>query len=287
MSEQHIQQLRYQCNTCMKGGRASVTWLGSRTALHAECPRCGAQDVTWSYTGIDAQTLGDPDSAKQRERREQIISIVQAIVLALCIRGFVLEAFKIPSPSMEPSLLVGDQLFVKKFQYGIRMPFSKWYPVRFDNLQRGDVVVFLYPENESLNFIKRIVGLPGDEVRIAGTNVYVNGSLLPKELIESPDPQYDRYLESNGPHQYTVQYRRGPRSDDATYRVGPDEVFAIGDNRDNSRDSRFWGGVPFGNLKGRASVVWLPSNCTQVMGISGSHVECNGFRWERFGKWVH
>jgi signal peptidase I len=158
-------------------------------------------------------------------------------MVALAIRAFVIEAFKIPSGSMIPTLLVGDHIFVNKLAYGPLIPFSKKRLWSAMPPKRGDVIVFAFPENPEEDFIKRVIALPGDTIEIRGGQVYVND-----QLIDEP------YIRDKAP--YLV-----PRQT-----VPPDHYFVLGDNRPNSSDSHVWGLVPADNIIGRAWVSYWPPN---------------------------
>ncbi|MBI2346320.1 MAG: signal peptidase I [Deltaproteobacteria bacterium] len=213
--------------------------------------------------------------------REYIEAIVTAGLLALAIRSFVIEAFKIPSSSMVPTLLVGDHLFVNKFVYGLRVPFTKHWIARFRLPHRGEVVVFIYPREESKDFIKRVVGLPGDLVRVVGRDVYVNGELLHKAMrpidgVPTDEAAHlDYFLESTDGIAHYVQHDKLFVREGGEYTVPTGHLFVMGDNRDGSADSRDWGFVPLGNLKGKAMFIWLSWDG-----------EGKRIRWERFGRWI-
>lgn len=189
-------------------------------------------------------------------------ALILWIGLALLVRAFVIEAFRIPSPSMVPTLLVGDFIFVNKFRYGLRIPFTTWWPAHFQPLRHGEVVVFIYPIEPDKNYIKRVIGLPGDTVRVVGHDVSVNGEPLAHEEIDPPagaeEPEYFYYYrERHGAQTYTVQYERHVSDADETFVVPAGQFFVMGDNRNHSADSRYWGTVPMENLKGRALFIWL------------------------------
>ncbi|MEN6485564.1 MAG: signal peptidase I, partial [Syntrophobacteraceae bacterium] len=158
--------------------------------------------------------------------RECIEAIIIAFLLAFFIRAFVVQAFKIPSGSMKPTLLVGDHILVSKFMYGIKIPFVEKDLVRFSDPGRQDIIVFRYPVDPSKDFIKRVIGLPGDKVRIEDKKVYVNDKLLNEPYAVHTDK---RILPSNV----------SPRDNMATIIVPPNNLFVMGDNRDESYDSRF------------------------------------------------
>jgi signal peptidase I len=195
--------------------------------------------------------------------REYVEAIVIAVVLAMFIRSFVVQAFKIPSGSMEPTLLIGDHILVNKFIYGITVPFThtKLYPLR--NPQRGDVIVFIYPVDESKDFIKRVIGVGGDSVEIRQKKIYING----KPLKDT----YGHYEDSNYAASY-IQFRDnlGPIT------VPKGSLFVMGDNRDRSYDSRFWGFVKLNMVKGKAFLVyWSWGDLFKDI------------RWNRIGKLIH
>ncbi|MDO9309541.1 MAG: signal peptidase I [Deltaproteobacteria bacterium] len=191
-----------------------------------------------------------PAKSKIREYAE---SILWAVVLALVIRTCVIQSFKIPSGSMEDTLVIGDCLLVNKFIYGIKVPFTDFRVPRLRAPERGDVIVFRYPEDRSKDFIKRLIGVPGDEVLVRDKRVYVNGSLYQNPHEVHKDPQIM-------PRELNQRDNFGP------VRVPANSYFVMGDNRDNSYDSRFWGFVPQADVVGKAFIKywswdqsrWLP-----------------------------
>ncbi len=177
--------------------------------------------------------------------RENIEAIAIAIVLALFIRSFVVQAFKIPSGSMEPTLLIGDHILVNKFIYGIKIPLIEKKFIQIKNPQRGDVTVFTYPLDPSKDFIKRVIGIAGDKIQIKNKKIYIN---------DKPynDP-YGFYSEQDIIHNWGVGVNRdnfGPVT------VPPHSIFVMGDNRDKSYDSRFWGFVDVNKVKGKAFLIY-------------------------------
>jgi signal peptidase I len=204
---------------------------------------------------------------------------VSVVVCILTFRGFVFEPYRIPSGAMIPGLRVGDLILVRKWQYGVRMPFVHNMLVELGSPQRGDVVVFRYPLEPGQYYIKRIVGLPGDQVQYVDRTVVINGQPIeqqPKEPFFEPSryQQYLRFEEHLGNASYSVIYADGAstpvhpamRHTDrqaCTYAQGgvsctvpPQSFFVLGDNRDNSEDSRYLGFVPARNIAGKVSVVW-------------------------------
>ena len=208
--------------------------------------------------------------------REYLESIVIAVLIALFLRSLVIEAFKIPSGSMIPTLQVGDHIFVNKFIYGIRVP---WTNLKFGmgirRPKRGEVIVFKFPKDQDKDFIKRIVAVEGDTVEIKDNVVWVNGQ--PTQHVHQTDSRCeyedfdevssrwdhrrcDAWRETLGDHTYETIFDRGspPRSWPKVT-IPPANVFVMGDNRDNSHDSRFWGTVPFELIKGKAMIIWFSS----------------------------
>jgi len=215
--------------------------------------------------------------ARKGAVREYTESIGGAILVALLLRAFVFEPFHIPSGSMIPTLLVGDFIFVNKMSYGLRIPFTD--PGRVHKLwerppKRGDVVVFINPQHPDVDYVKRVVGLPGDHIDIRENVLYVNGAeqkrvevgdYTYKDHSEYTDTDIDvvarMYIENLDGHQHPILVRKDPVFQRAgSFVVEEGRVFMMGDNRDNSADSRVEGGIgqiPFSYIKGRASVIWI------------------------------
>jgi signal peptidase I len=168
---------------------------------------------------------------------------LSALVIALVIRTLVVEPFKIPSSSMEDTLLIGDHLFVNRFLYGWRVPGLKSRPLSLRQPKRGDIVVFIPPQRRDTDFIKRVVGTPGDKVRIRNQKVWVNG----KELVEPYVVHKDRR---------TFMQASVPRDNMAEFEVPAGRYFMMGDNRDFSDDSRFWGFASVLDFKGKAMIIY-------------------------------
>jgi len=169
-------------------------------------------------------------------------ALVMAVLLALFIRTFVVQAFKIPSGSMLPTLQVGDHLLVNKFIYGLRVPFMGKRVFDVHEPQRDDVVVFIYPQDKSKDFIKRVKALPGERVEIINKQLYIDG-----ERIEDLHAEFAP-ISSGG--------ARNPRDNFPPFVVPDGHVFVLGDNRDHSHDSRFWGPVPIKDILGKAFILY-------------------------------
>ncbi len=189
-----------------------------------------------------------------------------AVVIALVLRTFVIAAYKIPTGSMIPTLKIGDCLFALKLPYGFHLPFSHLILFGPQSPDRGDVVVFKYPEDPNISFVKRVIALPGDKVEIRQKRVFINDKILRYEPVSAEDdqtkdiPMRELYIvqrETIGSHQHYVMFRRGEDDDSYGPLVVPEKkLFVLGDNRDSSDDSRSWGLVPFENLEGRATLIW-------------------------------
>lgn len=218
--------------------------------------------------------IGTKKKAKWREHSE---SLVGAILIALLIRSFGIEAFKIPSGSMIPTLQIGDHIFVNKFVYGLRIPFTKKRFTHFRLPERGEAIVFMYPMDEGKDFIKRVVGLPGDRIDLAGDEIRINGQgVIRKELPQPAGGEGDQlFLETLGQTEHLIQVDSYPSPESRQIMVPEGHLFVMGDNRDNSSDSREWGFVPLENVKGRAMFVWLSIDFDRKT-----------LRWDRFGKWI-
>jgi signal peptidase I len=186
-------------------------------------------------------------SFKKSVVREYFESIVIAVVLALFVRTWVVQAFKIPTGSMENNLLIGDHLLVNKFIFGpTPLPIGRaLLPVR--SIRRGDIVVFKYPDEPDRDFIKRVIGLPGQTVELRNKKVYIDGQPIDEPYVHFLTPPSSDYQEVTSSD---VRENFGPVT------VPPDQYFVMGDNRDNSQDSRYWGFLPRGYVKGKALVIY-------------------------------
>ncbi len=192
--------------------------------------------------------------------REYFEAIIIAVLLALFIRTFIVQAFKIPSGSMLPTLQIGDHLLVSKFLYGVKMPFTGSLLVPFKKIGQGDVVVFRLPSNTSINYIKRVVGLPGDTIVYQDHQVTVNGRLMP--MAKHPDTKLDDsgliFIEQLDDREHEIRIADlGIRSREGVYEVAEGHYFMMGDNRDNSQDSRYIGSIPETHLVGEAVRIWM------------------------------
>ena len=204
----------------------------------------------------------DNAGTKQKSRlRENVEAILLAVLLALFIRTFIVQAFKIPSGSMEDTLLIGDHILVSKFIYGVRMPFSNQTIVPIAEPKRGDIVVFKFPEDPKMDFIKRVVGIPGDVVECRNKVVYVNGQ-----------PENSAYAV----HKDAFIIRGNVRDNFGPINVPEDSLFVMGDNRDRSNDSRYWKFVKYSQLRGKAFMIYWSWD-----------KEDFGVRWSRIGDLLH
>jgi signal peptidase I len=196
-----------------------------------------------------------PEPFKKSVAREYFESLVIAVVLALFIRTFVVQAFKIPTGSMEPNLLIGDHLLVNKFVFGPTVSAVERGLLPMKPIRRGDVIVHKFPEEPERDFIKRVIGLPGEQIELRHKRVYVDGKLLdePYAFYLEPPPPVQSELEAADP----APARGGdPRETYGPVTVPPGHYFMMGDNRDNSQDSRYWGFLPREYVKGKALVIY-------------------------------
>ena len=199
-------------------------------------------------------------SQSKSKFREYVEAILLAIVIAFFIRTFVIQAYKIPSGSMKPTLLIGDHILVSKFNYGVKLPFLRSTLIPIGTPKRGDILVFIYPEDRSKDFIKRLIGLPGDTIEIRNKKILLNG--LP--LNDTHGVHVDSIIIPG-----SIQ----PRDNFGPVTVPADSIFVMGDNRDESYDSRFWGFVKMKDVLGKALIIYW----------SWNH-EDTWVRWGRIGK---
>ncbi|CAN0619538.1 signal peptidase I [Burkholderia multivorans] len=220
------------------------------------------------------------DKLRQPWWLEYTASFFPVILAVFVVRSFIVEPFKIPSGSMVPTLLVGDFILVNKFDYGLRMPVSNTKLTQGRPLERGDVVVFRYPKDESVDYIKRVIGLPGDTIAYQDKQLTINGkpvaeTAMPdyfdeermnyaKQFEESLDGRKNAVLNNPAVPPFVMGAYDYPYRDNCTYnsrgvicKVPPGHYFMMGDNRDNSADSRYWGFVPDQNIVGRAFFIWM------------------------------
>jgi signal peptidase I len=210
-------------------------------------------------------------------------SFFPIFLIVLVLRSFLVEPFRIPSGSMMPTLLIGDLILVNKFVYGIRLPVLNWKVVELGTPQRGDVVVFRFPEDPSVPFIKRIVGLPGDRIGYHGRVLQVNGTPVAQELRGtytgvgkgSNMTGAELRLERERAYEHLILVQPGHPTMEGETVVPAGHYFVMGDNRDNSRDSRFWGTVPDENLIGKAFLIWMNWDC-----------DAGCISWGRIGDWI-
>ena len=204
--------------------------------------------------------------------REYFESLVVAVILALFVRTWVFQAFKIPTGSMEPNMLVGDHLIVNRMEFGPTASALERAILPVRDLRRGDVVVFKYPEDPERDFIKRVIGLPGDRIELHRKKVYVNGQPIDEPYVEFMDAPSTE----GPPHTEDVREEYGPVN------VPPDQYFMMGDNRDNSQDSRYWGFMPRSYVKGKALFIYYSFDDSESI----AHA-LHATRWERLLRVVH
>lgn len=219
------------------------------------------------------------DQPRWKFYASQLGQLVVALLVVFAVRSSIVEPFKIPSGSMIPTLHVGDFIFVNKFAYGFRLPFSDYLGSQVQLIKRappkrGDIIVFLFPKDESIHYIKRVIGVPGDTIEIRNKIIYVNGKKLETTetdlkiktdtLNEVGDSRYGEnhiklFKETVGEtsHLMMVDTQNEYTNDFGPITVPEERLFVMGDNRDFSNDSRFWGYVPYENVSGRAELIWL------------------------------
>jgi len=263
-----------------------VLWLKKMRLAAAEAALAEFDARNASRPGVDPKALAAERgamAARLTQRpwyMEYTASFFPVILAVFVLRSFLYEPFRIPSGSMIPTLQIGDLILVNKFQYGIRLPVIHTKVVELGAPERGDVIVFRFPHNPTQDYIKRVVGLPGDRVEYADRRVIINGqpvpvTTLPRYFEEDRVQYYAQFEEKLGAVSHRIILSEGPgvapmRAYQHTHphaceyaaagvacTVPPGHYFVMGDNRDNSEDSRFWGFVPEGNIVGRAFFIWM------------------------------
>ena len=263
-----------------------VLWLRRQRLAIADAAVAEFDARNAGKVGVNAQALASERSAlavRLTQRPwylEYTASFFPVILIVFVLRSFLFEPFRIPSGSMIPTLQIGDLILVNKYQYGIRLPVIHKKVVELGSPQRGDVIVFRFPHNPSQDYIKRVVGLPGDRVEYSDRRLSINGQPVPLQpqpryFEEERVQYYAQFLEKLGELEHRVIVSEGqgvppmrafahthPQACQYTAAavactVPPGHYFVMGDNRDNSEDSRFWGFVPDENIVGRAFFIWM------------------------------
>jgi len=235
-----------------------------------------------SYDGADKTEVIEA-AYKEPILVEYARSFFPVILVVLILRSFLFEPFRIPSGSMIPTLKVGDFILVNKFTYGIRLPAIDTKIISIGEPQRGDVAVFRFPQDPSIDYIKRVIGVPGDRITYTGKNIYVNGQRLPQTMngpyTETKDglpiPGANQLTETIESTQHEILIDSTRRGMNGEWTVPDGNYFVMGDNRDNSNDSRFWGTVPEENLVGKAFMIWMNWN-----------FDDGGIEWGRIGNTI-
>lgn len=212
---------------------------------------------------------------------EFLASLFPILFIVLFIRSFVVEPFRIPSGSMIPTLLIGDFILVNKYEYGLRVPLINKLIYEYKYPNRGDVIVFQFPENTKINYIKRVVGIPGDKIEYMNKKLFINDKPLPLKKITDKKINSDIpssgtiFIESNTNKEYLI-LNNSNRGMSFEFKVPKDSYFVLGDNRDNSNDSRYWGTVHKDNLIGKAFMIWMywnPKSEVAIFDRVGKEIE--------------
>lgn len=240
--------------------------------------------AVWGAYALFCLYLAKYKSTADEPKAEPILveyarSFFPVLLAVLLLRGFLIEPFRIPSGSMIPTLLVGDFILVNKFAYGVRVPVTHQKLLDIGSPERGDVVVFRFPQNTGIDYIKRVVGLPGDIISYHDKVISVNGEpveLKGNGLFTGPgaNPGSRLYSEQLGDVEHSILLTTQPSFKEGEWRVQPGEYFVMGDNRDSSNDSRYWGTVSEKHLAGKAFMVWM------------SFVWGEDFLWSRIGEQI-
>ena len=233
------------------------------------------------------QSQGTAQAELEAAQREPLMveyarAFFPVILIVFLLRSFLVEPFRIPSGSMLPSLLVGDFILVNKFKYGIRIPVANIKVLDISSPKRGDVMVFRFPDNPKDNYIKRVIGLPGDRIVYRNKQLEINGKPMPQALMELPYSYKEvgeryisgkQYTEDLDGVKHAILVSQNVQQETLEFTVAPGHYFVMGDNRDHSNDSRYWGPVPEANLVGKAFLVWFSWDVANGGGVN----------WRRIG----
>lgn len=225
-------------------------------------------------------------------------TLILAIFIALVFRYSVAAPYKIPTGSMIPTLKIGDFIFVSKLSYGVKLPFTNYNLITYDEPKRGEIIVFVYPQDPKKDFIKRVVAVGGDTLEMRDGVLYVNNeemsrvSIKDRSILSDVEPAMFRdaarlYMEKLDDIDHLVMEVYPTPGNFGPKIVPEGAVFVMGDNRDNSADSRFWGYLPLENIRGRALFVWLSLDTKHPYFSLGGALQIPRLRWKRFGMKVH
>ncbi len=218
---------------------------------------------------------------------QALVTFFAPILIIVTLRWLIFEPFVIPSGSMIPTLLIHDHIFVNKLAFGIKVPFGKSFIIQWAKPERGTVVVFRYPENPEVFYVKRIVAISGDQVAVKNGVLSINGNELSQEPLPEPagpalEAGFEYWKETTATeptHSYNIRYLNKANSEFESFTVPENSFFVIGDNRDQSNDSRFWGVIPEKNLIGTAKMIWL--SCGQTLVTAQFICDPQTIRWNR------
>jgi signal peptidase I len=210
---------------------------------------------------------------------QAFFSLLLPVVIILMVRWLLIEPFVIPSGSMIPTLLIHDHIAVNKLAFGIQWPFSEKPMLRWSQPKRGDIVVFRYPANPQVFYVKRILGLPGDRLSLSDKVLKVNGEAVQTAPLEERDDGDFEYFEENSYGKYAVRYLVESSADFEIETIPQGKYFVLGDNRDQSADSRSWGFLPGENIIGKAGFIWL--SCDKMLSSAPNLCDPQSIRWNR------
>ncbi|MDY6814734.1 MAG: signal peptidase I [Pseudomonadota bacterium] len=233
-----------------------LIWLADKLFLRER--RLAAARASSPGTGQEAE----PVSAEKEPREPYLVDLSRSffpvLAVVLVLRSFLIEPFQIPSGSMLPTLEVGDFILVNKYAYGIRLPVAGTKVLEVGDPERGDVMVFKYPEDGETNYIKRVIGLPGDRIRYQDKQLFINGELVEARFVARLPPMELRREDlGEVEHDIFLTLGRSGNSGEGEWVVPEGHYFVMGDNRDNSNDSRYWGTVPDELIVGKAFAIWM------------------------------
>ncbi len=220
----------------------------------------------WGSYALFLKSKGQPyDENNEPVVVEYARSFFPIVLIVFLLRSFLAEPFRIPSASMMPTLLIGDFLLVNKFTYGIRLPVINKKILEIHEPERGDIVVFRFPKDPTVDYIKRVIGLPGDKVAYYNKKLYINDAQINQTPLgtyegvgQGQDMTGSEHLEENLTGvEHSILIRKDAPTVEGSYVIPPGNYFVMGDNRDNSNDSRYWGTVPEENLVGKAFFIWM------------------------------